>query len=69
MTNDEEIVTASDGDGDGDGDDNDDDVPGTYCYRCGLAAGPDLDEVIVGVQGRFVCWECATDEDKKEFYS
>ena len=68
MTNDEEIVTASDGDGDGP-DDDDDDVPGTYCYRCGLAAGPDLDEVIVGVQGRFVCWECATDEDKKEFYS
>ncbi len=61
MTNDGELITISDND--------DDETPAAVCYQCGLVAGPDWDEVILGTDGRFVCWECATDEDKEEFYS
>ena len=48
---------------------SDDDIPVAVCYRCGLVAGPDLDEVILGTDGRVVCHGCATDEDKASFYS
>ena len=38
---------------------SDDDIPVVVCYRCGLVAGPDWDEVILGADGRFVCpWLC-----------
>ena len=49
--------------------DDDDDIPVAVCYRCGLVAGPDWDEVILGADGRVVCHGCATDEDKASFYS
>ena len=49
--------------------DDDNDIPVAVCYRCGLVAGPDWDEVILGADGRFVCHGCATDEDKASFYS
>ena len=48
---------------------SDDDIPAAVCHRCGLVAGPDWDEVILGADGRVVCHGCATDEDKTSFYS
>ena len=50
-------------------DDDNDDIPVAVCYRCGLVAGPDWDEVILGAEGRVVCHGCATDEDKTSFCS
>ncbi len=50
-------------------DDNDNDIPVAVCHRCGLVAGLDWDEVILGADGRIVCHSCATDEDKASFYS
>ena len=48
---------------------SDDDIPVAVCYRCGLVAGPDWDEVILSTDGKVVCHGCATDEDKTSFYS
>ena len=48
---------------------SDDDILAVVCYRCGLVAGPDWDEVILGADGRVVCHGCATDEDNASFYS
>ena len=48
---------------------DDDDIPVVVCYRCGLVAGPNWDEVILSTDGRVVCHGCATDEDKTSFYS
>ena len=31
-------------------DDDNDDIPVAVCYRCGLVAGPDWDEVILGAE-------------------
>ena len=49
--------------------DDDDDIPVAVCHGCGLVAGPDWDEVILGADGRVVCHGCPTDEDKASFYS
>ena len=46
---------------------DDDDIPAAVCYRCGLVAGPNWDEVILSTDGRVVCHGCATDEDKTSF--
>jgi len=50
-------------------DDDDNDIPVAVCYRCGLVAGLDWDEVILSTDGKVVCHGCATDEDKTSFYS
>ena len=43
---------------------SDDDIPVVVCYRCGLVAGPDWDEVILGADGRFVCHQRFPEEPK-----
>ena len=49
--------------------DDDDDIPVAVCFRCGLVAGPDWDEVILSTDGKVVCHGCATDGDKTSFFS